>query len=51
MVFALIFEKLVFDNVGKRVFRWRPAAAGVEVVEEVFEAEAKPRVPVLQSGQ
>lgn len=51
MAFAIIFEKVVFDNVAKRVFRWRPAAAGVEVVEEVFEAEAAPPAPALQGGR
>jgi ABC-type nitrate/sulfonate/bicarbonate transport system permease component len=51
MVFALVFEKVVFDTVAKRVFRWRPEATGVEVVEEVFETEATPRVPVVQAGR
>lgn len=50
MVFAILFERLFFDTIAKRVFRWRPATTDVEVVEEVFEDEAAPRVPVTQAG-
>jgi len=51
MVFALIFEKVVFDTVAKRVFRWRPTDTGAAVVEEVFETEATPLVPALQGDR
>lgn len=52
MVFALVFERLVFENLAKRVFRWRPAVTDVEVVEEVFEPEAKtPALVAPQAGR
>jgi ABC-type nitrate/sulfonate/bicarbonate transport system permease component len=38
IIFALIFEKLVFDKLSERFFRWRPAATAGEVVEEQFDA-------------
>jgi NitT/TauT family transport system permease protein len=38
VIFAIIFERLVFDTISKRVFRWRPVIAGVSVTEEIFEA-------------
>jgi NitT/TauT family transport system permease protein len=37
VIFAIIFERLVFDTIAKRVFRWRPAVDGVRVVEETFQ--------------
>lgn len=40
MVFAIVFERVVFDTIAKRVFRWRPALTTGEVVEEMFDAEA-----------
>jgi len=40
VVFAIVFERLVFDTAAKRVFKWRPAVSGVEVVEEDFEVPA-----------
>lgn len=50
MAFAILFERVVFDSLAKRVFKWRPAATDVEVVEEVFDGEAAPRVPTTQAG-
>jgi NitT/TauT family transport system permease protein len=41
LVFAITFERLVFDNIEKRVFRWRPALDAVEVVEEQMNPAAK----------
>lgn len=39
IIFALVFEKLVFDKLSKRFFRWRPATSSThEVVEEQFAA-------------
>lgn len=43
VVFALIFEKFMFDQLSKRFFKWRPAV-DAEVVEERFEGTAKAAV-------
>ncbi|MGH9213310.1 MAG: ABC transporter permease [Acidimicrobiales bacterium] len=51
MMFALVFEKLVFDTTAKRVFRWRPDAGATDVVEEAFETEGATRVPAMQAGR
>lgn len=40
IVFALIFEKLVFDKLSDWIFRWRPALESSEVVEQRFDAAA-----------
>ena len=45
VIFAIIFERLVFDAIAKRVFKWRPAVTGVEVVEEVFEPALRVPTP------
>jgi ABC-type nitrate/sulfonate/bicarbonate transport system permease component len=37
IIFALLFEKFMFDQLSKRLFRWRPAV-DVEVVEQKFDA-------------
>jgi ABC-type nitrate/sulfonate/bicarbonate transport system permease component len=37
VIFALVFEKFLFDKLSKRFFRWRPASSS-EIVEERFEA-------------
>lgn len=39
VIFALVFEKLLFDKLSDRFFRWRPRASTPEVVEEQFELE------------
>jgi NitT/TauT family transport system permease protein len=51
MVFAIVFERVVFDTIAKRVFRWRPSPTGVEVVEEMFDAEAPTLAPAGQAGR
>lgn len=38
VIFALLLEKLVFEKTSKRVFKWRPQASEVELVEGVFDA-------------
>jgi NitT/TauT family transport system permease protein len=43
VVFALIFEKFMFDQLSKRMFKWRPSA-DVEVVEERFDGPSKAAV-------
>jgi ABC-type nitrate/sulfonate/bicarbonate transport system permease component len=49
IAFALVFERLVFDSIAKRVFRWRPSVAR-EVVEETVDVDAA-AVPALQAGR
>jgi ABC-type nitrate/sulfonate/bicarbonate transport system permease component len=38
VVFAIVFEKFLFDQLEKRLFRWRPPLDAVEVVEQQFDA-------------
>jgi NitT/TauT family transport system permease protein len=40
VIFALIFEKFMFDQLSKKLFKWRPAV-DAEVVEERFDGPAK----------
>jgi len=40
VIFALLFEKFMFDQLSKRLFKWRPADAA-EVVEQNFDAPTK----------
>lgn len=40
IIFALIFEKFMFDQLSKRLFKWRPAVDGANVVEQKFDAPA-----------
>lgn len=45
VVFALFLERLVFDRLYRRSFRWRPDAGGAgELVEEEFEHDDTRRV-------
>jgi ABC-type nitrate/sulfonate/bicarbonate transport system permease component len=41
VIFALVFEKFMFDQLSKRLFKWRPSLDAVEVVEEQFDAPTK----------
>ena len=43
VVFALFFEKFVFDQLSKRLFKWRPST-DVEVVEQTFDGPTKAAV-------
>jgi ABC-type nitrate/sulfonate/bicarbonate transport system permease component len=47
MIFAVVFERLVFDSLAKRVFKWRPAVTGVAVGEDDFEAEVAAAAPAV----
>lgn len=38
IIFALIFEKFMFDQLSKKMFKWRPEVDGVSVVEQKFDA-------------
>lgn len=40
VIFALVFEKFMFDQLSKRLFKWRPSLDDVEVVEQQFDAKA-----------
>jgi ABC-type nitrate/sulfonate/bicarbonate transport system permease component len=44
VIFALVFEKFMFDQLSKRLFKWRPSLDAVEVVEEQFDAPTKAAV-------
>lgn len=49
-VFALCLEKLVFDRIYERAFRWRPQAGAVEVVEVVEALETEAAVEDARGG-
>jgi NitT/TauT family transport system permease protein len=49
VIFALIFEKFMFDQLSKRLFKWRPAA-DVEVVEERFDGPSKAAVKAAEAA-
>lgn len=49
VIFALVFEKFMFDQLSKRLFKWRPAV-DVEVVEERFDGPAKAAVKAAESA-
>lgn len=40
VIFALLFEKFLFDRLSAYLFRWRPAVNAPDVVEERFDAPA-----------
>jgi ABC-type nitrate/sulfonate/bicarbonate transport system permease component len=40
VVFALLFEKFMFDRLSRCFFRWRPEVNAADVVEERFDAPA-----------
>jgi ABC-type nitrate/sulfonate/bicarbonate transport system permease component len=42
VIFALLFEKFLFDRLAAHLFRWRPAIDAGEVVEEEFDAATAP---------
>ena len=44
VIFALMFEKFMFDQLSKRLFRWRPSLDGRDVVEQQFDAPTKAAV-------
>ena len=41
VIFALLFEKFMFDRLSKILFKWRPAVDGLDVVEQEFDAPTK----------
>ena len=50
VIFALIFEKFLFDRLSTWIFRWRPAASSGEVVEQAFGAPAPAAVGAVVAG-
>ena len=46
VVFALFLEKLVFDRIYERAFRWRPQTGAVQIVEEQFDDDGDQGVNV-----
>jgi NitT/TauT family transport system permease protein len=44
VIFALLFEKFMFDQLSKRLFRWRPSLDAVEIAEQQFDAPTKAAV-------
>ena len=40
VIFALLFEKFMFDRLSRYFFRWRPEVNAADVVEERFDAPA-----------
>jgi ABC-type nitrate/sulfonate/bicarbonate transport system permease component len=49
VIFALFFEKFMFDKLSKRLFKWRPSA-DVDVVEERFDGPAKASVSAAEAA-
>ena len=50
VIFALIFEKLMFDQLSKRLFKWRPSIDAADVVEARFDAQTKAAVGAAEAG-
>ncbi len=50
VVFALVFEKFMFDQLSKRLFKWRPAVDSGEIVEERFDGPSKAAVKAAESA-
>jgi ABC-type nitrate/sulfonate/bicarbonate transport system permease component len=40
VIFALLFEKFMFDRLSRYFFRWRPEVSAADVVEERFDTPA-----------
>ena len=50
VIFALLFEKLMFDQLSKRLFKWRPAVDGADVVEKRFDAPVEVAIGAAEAG-
>lgn len=48
IIFALLFEKLLFDKLSDRFFRWRPKASRRDLTEERFE-QPPPAQPTVDT--
>lgn len=49
VIFALLFEKFMFDRLSRYFFRWRPEVSSSEVVEERFDTPAMATAAVVSS--
>ena len=49
ILFALALEKLVFDRLARRAFKWRPHIAGFEMPEESFDVVMEEEFLVAES--
>ena len=50
VIFALLFEKVMFDQLSKRLFKWRPAIDAAEVVEKRFDAPVEAAIGAAAAG-
>jgi hypothetical protein len=50
VIFALVFEKFMFDQLSRRLFKWRPSLDDVEVVEQQFDAPTKASIGAAASA-
>lgn len=51
VLFALLVEKLIFERIAKRVFRWRPVASEAQVAEEVFDTAAPTKATAAAAAE
>jgi ABC-type nitrate/sulfonate/bicarbonate transport system permease component len=49
IIFAMVLEKLVFDRLSEKAFKWRPAASGVQLAEKDFGGVASEGLLVAKS--
>lgn len=50
VIFALLFEKVMFDQLSKRLFKWRPAIDAGQVVEKRFDAPIEVAIGAAEAG-
>ncbi|WP_433528431.1 ABC transporter permease [Micromonospora sp. CA-263727] len=50
VVFALLFEKFLFDRLSAYFFRWRPAVNAADIVEQRFEANVPKAAARTEGG-
>ncbi len=50
VIFALLFEKFLFDKLSAIIFKWRPAVSSGDVVEEQFDPTASAVVREVAIG-
>jgi NitT/TauT family transport system permease protein len=48
VIFALVFEKFMFDRLSRYFFKWRPSVDAPDVVEERFDAPSSAAATVAQ---
>ena len=40
ILFALLLERMIFERLERRTFKWRPKLSGIDVVEDDFQDES-----------